>query len=276
MYENILFVASVIITIIVIYIMVKTYYDHPLKDTTLSPITESFTIESNYDNYNALMDKLNLLDNNLKNASVQVSNFMKTHPIYDSKISTANYNNIKDYQNVLTTKTADAQFFIDEAIKEKQIALLREELDRITSDSNLPQLKSNTTKYSIKNPYAGVNLNLEPSSNNVGNSLIYVNGKCMTYNNTGDYNLADCSLNDSKQLFKTNQINFVEDYNSRIADSNFKITGDQFAPIIGFYTVQPSSNDKECLTISNGNLSIEPCNLTLYQRWNTSTNKMTC
>lgn len=276
MYENILFVASIAIIIIVIYIIVKTYQDHPLRLTTPLHTTEAFTIETNYDNYNDLMQKLMLLNNNLNNANVQVSNFMKTHPLYDSNISNTNYNNIKDYQNVLMSKTADAQFFVDQAIKEKNIALLREELDRISSDSNLPQLKNDTTKYSIKNPYVGLNLNLEPSTTDPGKSLVYANGKCLRYNATGDYTLADCSFNDTKQLFTTNQINFVDDYNAMIADSNFKITSDQFAPVAGFYAVQPSSNNKECLTITKGDLSIEPCNLSLYQRWNTSANKMTC
>lgn len=279
MTENILLFGCICIIIITIYIIYQTYNDHPLRLTKPLSTIEPFNLQSNYDNYDALMAKLNELYTNINNISVDTTNFIKSHPIYDSNITTTNYNNIADYQKTLQSKTADAQFFIDQAVKEKRIALLREELDRIASEPKLPQLVNNKPKLSIKNPYAGVNLNLEPTTPDNNNSLIYLNGKCMSYNANRDYVLKDCNNNDASQKFKATQINFVDDYNSTIDDSksNFRITGDQFEPIAGFYAVQPSiNNNKDCLTIANNNITIEPCNLSLYQRWNASNNKVTC
>lgn len=279
MIDNILLFGCICIIIVTIYIIYQTYNDHPLRLTTPLSTIEPFDLQSNYTNYDTLITKLNQLYTNVNNISVETQNFINAHPVYDSSISTTNYNNIEDYQKTLQSKTADAQFFIDQAVKEKRIAILGEELDRLANDSNLPQIINNTPKLSIKNPYAGVNLNLEPIPNDNNNSLIYLNGKCMSYNTSGDYSLKDCDINDPLQKFKTTQINFVEEYNSIINDSqaNFRITGDIFEPIAGFSAVQPSnSNNKDCLTIANNNVTIEPCNLSLYQRWNASNNKVTC
>ena len=48
-----------------------------------------------------------------------------------------------------------------------------------------------------------------------------------------------------------------------------------------FYIINPARNDedasKECLTLDkNGDISIEPCNLSNYQRWYTSGRERTC
>ena len=64
-------------------------------------------------------------------------------------------------------------------------------------------------------------------------------------------------------------------------DSN-KVTNVEFenssAP---FYIVNPARNDedaaKECITLDkNGDVTIEPCNLSNYQRWNANGRARTC
>jgi hypothetical protein len=274
MYEKIILTVNLIFIIILIYLIGNTYYDHPLYDTNKT--LESFTLQDNLDNYNTLMNKLNQLSTNINNATETATNYVEKHPIYDPLVSVTKYNDIASYNSFLKSKSAAAQFFVDQAIKEKRMQLLREEIDRLKLNPALPQISQNNDKYSIKNPYSGINLNVEPV--NANKSLIYLNGKCMTYNDSGDYSLNNCNLADTSQHFNLNKILTVDDYNLAIDDSqsNFRITSDQFAPISGFTAVQPLNNNKECLTIINKNITIEPCNMTNLQRWNPSNNKLSC
>jgi hypothetical protein len=276
-YNKIILIVNFIIILVIIYIIYNTYNNHPLHSS--SSILESFTLESNAANYDTLISKLNQLNDNINSSKTDASEFVKAHPIYDPIVSMNVYNDINSYENMIKTKADDAKFFIDQIIKDKRLNLLNEELNSIANNPTLPTPSVNSNKYSIKNPFAGVNLNLEPaSSSDPSLSLIYLNGKCLKYDATGKYSLNDCNLNDTAQQFKLNKINTVAAYNSAIdeSQSNFRITNSQLAQIAGFYAVQPASNNKECLTLKSNDITVEPCNMTNLQRWNASNNKMSC
>jgi hypothetical protein len=278
MYEKLLVIIICFILISIIYLIYITRQTTELN-------TESFTIEDNMTKYNTLMTNLYSLDNNIIGATSNVNTFTQANPIYDPNISKANYTKVSNYIDFLKSTTTDAQFLIDQAVKDTRISEMNADLTSIQGDAvykttfTTPPIKT-----SIKNPYSGVSLNLEPLG---ATNLVYLNGKCLSYQGTAKYVLADCDASDSTQKFKTSQINTIANYNSviptNLANLRLDSTNDlaNFSQMSGFHVVQPppigtATTSTECLTVSNNNISIEPCGQSLYQRWNASSNIVSC
>lgn len=278
MYDKILVIIICFILFSIIYLIYITR-----KTTELN--TESFTIIDNMDKYNTLMTNLYSLDNSITNETDNVNTFIQANPIYDPNVSKTNYTKVSNYIDFLKSNTSDAQFLIDQAVKEKRISLMNADLTDIEKDTIYSTTSTDPPiKASIKNPYSGVSLNLEPVNDK---NLVYLNGKCLSYNGSTDYVLADCDASDDKQKFTTSQINTIANYNSVIPQNlaNLRLSPDDlanFSQMAGFYVVQPplpvgaTDISKECLTVSNSNISIEPCGQSLYQRWNASSNIVSC
>ena len=278
-----------ILVIIICFILVSIIYLIYITRKTTELNTESFTIGDNMTKYNTLMNNLYSLDNSITNATDNVNTFTQANPIYDPNVSKTNYTKVSNYIDFLKSNTSDAQFLIDQAVKDKRISLMDADLADIEKDTIYSTTSTDPLiKASIKNPYSGVSLNLEPADDK---NLVYLNGKCLSYNGTANYVLADCDASDAKQKFTTSQINTIANYNSVIPQNLANLRLDyssgnvaNLSQMAGFYVVQPplpvgstaTDISKECLTVSNSNISIEPCGQSLYQRWNASSNIVSC
>jgi hypothetical protein len=153
--------------------------------------------------------------------------------------------------------------------------------------------KQNKCDLTISEGYKGNQLvdNNGTSAISKGSSYnIFLNDGCIYSNYTldsngdtvPDYGVGNCQLNMKNQQFNINKISTLEEYNNAIKFDSNKVTNVEFenssAP---FYIVNPARNDedaaKECITLDkNGDVTIEPCNLSNYQRWNTNGRARTC
>ena len=119
---------------------------------------------------------------------------------------------------------------------------------------------------------------------------LFLNEGCMYSNYTldsngdplPDYGTTNCQLNLKNQQFNIRKIANLPDYNDAIKYDSDKIKEAEFSSVsTPFYVINPARNDEaaanECLTLDkNGDISVEPCNLSNYQRWQTSGRERTC
>jgi len=283
MYDKVILILIMILIVCILMSLYYTYQHHPLRITTPNPTTKLETFitvqesQSNYDNYLNLMNQLNQLDTNIINTSAVAAEFIKNNPVYDPSISYNNYKNITDYMNSFNDKTADAQFYIDQVVKEQKLLMLEKQLEDLSNNPNLATFSPDSNMLSsIKNPYTGANLNMEPVGNK---NLVYINGKCLSFDGAAEYSLKDCRSDDPTQLFNTSIISNYNDYNSTIPDSlsQFRLeNADELDNLSAFAVVSPSTDKTSCLTINSGNITVEPCNLSVFQRWNTSNKQLPC
>ena len=111
------------------------------------------------------------------------------------------------------------------------------------------------------------------------NYLIYGNNGCLEYNpglastsslssTASEYKFTSCNASNPKQQFFAKQINDKDTYNYPISESNrnYRIN-DQSSTNMGFYVINPSSTDNQCLQLNNDGLSVMPCNMDSTQRF---------
>lgn len=112
---------------------------------------------------------------------------------------------------------------------------------------------------------------------------INLNNGCLFFNRDGEntkYGVKHCKLNDKEQHFNIKKISNLKEYNETLDNDLLQVdTIDTTST--PFYVINPLENDKskskECLTLnSNKGISIEPCNLNLYQKWNVSNKEAKC
>ena len=105
------------------------------------------------------------------------------------------------------------------------------------------------------------------------NYLIYGNNGCLQYDSTAtsasSISFKSCDANDSRQQFNMNQINNISQYNTpitNISNERYKLASDTSTQF-GFYTVNPSNANDQCLQLNNDGLSIMPCTMNSAQRF---------
>jgi len=104
--------------------------------------------------------------------------------------------------------------------------------------------------------------------------LIYGNNGCLQYENKYEknpntWNFKSCDANESKQQFKINQINTLDQYNKPITNNSnqiYKINNENNIKL-GFYTVNPNDSYDQCLQLNNDGVSVMPCNMDSTQRF---------
>jgi hypothetical protein len=110
---------------------------------------------------------------------------------------------------------------------------------------------------------------------NYPNYLIYGNNGCLQYtkgnnaNTPATWAFQPCNSNQQEQRFTMSKIHTLEDYNSKITDSNnknYKIS-DVNSVIMDFYVVNPEIDQNQCMTLNNDGLSVMPCTLDASQRF---------
>jgi len=137
----------------------------------------------------------------------------------------------------------------------------------------------NVQEYSGPAPTTAINSDVVNNSNNANYPyyLLYGNNGCLEYepsdkNISSSWNFKPCNSNDTKQQFKLNKINNIEQYNKPITNSinkNYKIKSDSTVNY-GFYSVNPSNSFDQCLQLNNDGISVMPCSMNASQRFTTN------
>ena len=99
----------------------------------------------------------------------------------------------------------------------------------------------------------------------------------MSYENRGDvdtYSLAFCNKSNPKLHFKIKSIGDVEEYNKHVSNVD-QITSD-YAIGFPFSIVKPNGVNDKCVSLDQEGLSVQPCNLSDYQMWHTSSHNKAC
>jgi hypothetical protein len=218
----------------------------------------------------------------------------------------------KEYQNMLTSlentigkgNTTNVESHVEKESQVKQYLEDTESADnklfqikQHRQNNKMNQLETNIEKYnqtikdlgvdddelrSMKSQSESVNLNIKRISdlgNNPDNGkyLIFINNQCMSYENRGDvdtYSLAFCNKSNPKLHFKIKSIGDVEEYNKHVSNVD-KITSD-YAIGFPFSIVKPDSVNDKCVSLDQEGLSVQPCNLSDYQMWHTSSHNKAC
>jgi len=213
---------------------------------------------------------------------------------------------LKKIQNIITfysnpLNKEKYKFQIDQALQDDNLKKLQTEYDVLKKQ--IGDIQVNDKIYSISNPNFGYKLNVEPivveeeEEENKNSFNVYINKGCLQVSKTEDPETKEtillpeinkmCSPNDNKQLFRATQIKTLGEYNGALKKNEkgdplkqHKITANMLKYVpTPFYVINPIDNDSkdECLTIdSNKNISVEPCNLGKYQRWNISNKHSSC
>ena len=86
--------------------------------------------------------------------------------------------------------------------------------------------------------------------------------------------IKSCNANNPNQQFITNQINSLDKYNAPITDKNNSsyLLKDSKNTQFGFYVVNPSTANDQCLQLNNDGISVMPCNMDSSQRFGTNYN----
>lgn len=221
--------------------------------------------------------------------SISISNLPSNIP--DLKTYTNTYNKsiaLTDDPNNYNKIAFDTYIYLQNKKMDEIQKNIQTVNSKLSGDRKNPPIKA------IKNMNNSHILNLEeypnPSISNTGqpstykgnnsskypNYLIYGNNGCLQYNamtsspvSPIQWSFQPCNATDSRQQFYMKQINTLEDYNLPIKDinnDNYKINSIENINM-GFYIVNPSSSNEQCLQLNNDGLSVMPCNMDSTQRF---------
>lgn len=166
-------------------------------------------------------------------------------------------------------KITDLQKGIHDSKNKQYQARIKSVQDKISGFRSLLDNEShviNTIKQiiSVQN---GLKLTVLPVSNN--RYIIRVNEKCLSTNEVNRYSLETCKHNEIKQHFYIIPIYTKTEYQKYIKTP--QVTNVSYP----FYLITSVTNDN-CLTNTNGNLTIEPCSDDIRQRWKISNDLIVC
>ena len=148
------------------------------------------------------------------------------------------------------------------------------DLENITNKLKINKIEQN--KYSkIKSLNNGQEFCLKqtPKTNFVNPQTGYLTGGYMVNMNDGclsvgasDYNVYKCNDENQKHLFKMNHIINEQDYELNI-DKTVPFNNIDKTKINYPFALIKSVNNNNCLTNKNGNVTVQPCNSFVAQRW---------
>lgn len=235
----------------------------------------------------AISDTRNLLkidaNTNTKSSFVNINPISDyyTPPFY---LANSNTPEVKDYINKYNQSIEllddpnllnKAQFDTYIHLQNKKINELQNVLSTFpTNNAQLQPIKA------IKNIKTSNSLNVEeyPNSQNGNGSttypnyLIYGNNGCLSYNaSKNNWAFKSCNANDSTQRFTITKINTKDDYNAKIINpknQSYQIQ-DTNSVIMGFYSVNPETDNNQCLQLNTDGLSVMPCTMESSQRFKT-------
>ena len=218
---------------------------------------------------NEYQGMLNQIENTLSNA--KLTN-MKNHLDKDTQIK----------QHIEDTEYVDDKLF---QIKQHRQNNKLNNLEQKIEEYNEKLAEIGVDDIGIKSAKSQaepVNLNMQRISEGEtpdnDEYIIFANNQCLSYDKDEEsentYKLAFCNRSDPKLSFKVNSIGDVEEYNRHVS-GNDKITSDY---VIGFpfSIIKPNNVGDKCLTLDEEGISVQPCNLSEYQMWHTSSYNKAC
>lgn len=173
---------------------------------------------------------------------------------------------------------------------EKQISELEELRDSTSNENNV---LSNSNKIhgiqsydnsQILNVHAGK----KSGDNEPDNYMIFGNGKCLSYNQTqnednmiNQYAFTHCNVQNDQQQFNINKITDKGLYNNNVHSELNNISGDLGQPFniinpANFHSKASIKDTKQCLTLNENGLTVEPCSLIPSQRFSTLNSITSC
>ena len=246
--------------------------------------------------HNAYKNNLKLMeenDNLIQQVQEKLDDVKKMEQIpIEGDTDNQAYLQVINHKNIMENinnpeKLQDIRFNISQHVQDSKIQNLEEEL------SNIENLKMKNNNYinsnnredtkiikSIKNIQNSKILNvhlpddIEPDNEDNHEYMVFGNGKCLSFKKTknnedklvNEYKFVDCNRQEQDQLFKIDKVHNKNQYNSKISNPIHKITSTKF-DTMGFYAVSPKNNLKECLTLNDDGLTIQPCDLNSNQRY---------
>ena len=278
------------IILIISIIILVLYKNHTDKLSNTEPFEGENTVTTTTDQNRADTNQIkSLIDNhiennkNIKNLKNNLNNqYIKS--IYDNyleklfnknEISTIFNNNISNAVEANTNNLIDnneQSFLMEDNITNLKNKL--SDLENITNKLKINKIEQN--KYSkIKSLNNGQEFCLKqtPKTNFVNPQTGYLTGGYMVNMNDGclsvgasDYNVYKCNDENQKHLFKMNHIINEQDYERNI-DKTVPFDNVDKTKINYPFTLIKSVNNNDCLTNKNGNVTVQPCNSFVAQRW---------
>jgi hypothetical protein len=107
--------------------------------------------------------------------------------------------------------------------------------------------------------------------------IIYANDGCLQYNvdaNTLKTNLsvAPCRATNINQQFFSDNIDNKEKYNSYFQGHQLYNVSDSSIFNLGYYIVRPNNSDNNCIVFSESGLSVQPCDMSISQKFSSLNN----
>ena len=278
------------IILIISIIILVLYKNHTDKLSNTEPFEGENTVTTTTDQNRADTNQIKSLidnhienNNNIKNLKNNLNNqYIKS--IYDNyleklfnknEISTIFNNNISNAVGSNTNNLIDNNE--QSVLMEDNITNLKNklsDLENITNKLKINKIEQN--KYSkIKSLNNGQEFCLKqtPKTNFVNPQTGYLTGGYMVNMNDGclsvgasDYNVYKCNDENQKHLFKMNHIINEQDYERNI-DKTVPFDNVDKTKINYPFTLIKSVNNNDCLTNKNGNVTVQPCNSFVAQRW---------
>ena len=114
-------------------------------------------------------------------------------------------------------------------------------------------------------------LNLTPLSNN--KYLININGQCLENNSLNKTSIKPCNIQDPNQYFNLNFVSNENDYRKYTLGDIYNIDPQENYK---YPFVMMQSESGNCLSNNDSHVSVQPCDKTITQRWNPSTQSIVC
>ena len=277
-------ISIILIISIIILVLYKNHNDklinyEPFYATkiTESNIADDDRIKSVTDNHSELNDNIKTLKNNLNNEYIKsiyntylekLFNKNEISDLFNTRISTGIQENTDNLYNNNNIKSKQLETNI-ENLKNKL-----SDLENISNKLKINRIETN--KYSkVKSLNNGQEfcLTQTPKTNFINPQTGYLTGGYMINMNNGclsvgasDYNIYKCNDENQKHLFKINHIINEQDYESNI-DKTVPFDNIDKTKINYPFSLIKSVNNNNCLTNTNGNITVQPCNSFVAQRW---------
>ena len=282
-------ILSIILIIsIILLVLYKNHTDNisttePFFNPTNTAPTTTNPNRATPDNIGTLLTNHNLLNNSIKTLKNTLDNeYIKS--IYQNylnklfnknEISTIFNNNISQSINENTDiliSNNEQSVVMEDNIKNLENKL--SDLENITNKLKINKIEKN--KYSkVKSLNNGQEfcLTQTPKTNFINPQTGYLNAGYMINMNDGclsvgasNYNIYKCNDENQKHLFKINHIINEQDYERNI-DKTVPFDNVDKTKINYPFALIKSVNNNNCLTNKNGNITVQPCNSFVAQRW---------
>tara|TARA_B100000575_G_scaffold154027_1_gene122842 strand:+ start:7023 stop:8804 length:1782 start_codon:yes stop_codon:yes gene_type:complete len=213
---------------------------------------------------------------------------LKNTPQYNNKDSISSTNmHLNLHEDILKIindkdRDRDIHFNLSQEIQNNKIKQLEIELAQLDKAKTSKLDVSGKELKAVKNIKDSSVFNLkgynDPNDENSKNHLIFGNGGCLAFNkedSENKYIFTDCDAIKDNQHFKVNYINSLDSHNYHIGKPSKKLFTDKFN-VLNYYIVNPKDEPSQCLTMNDGSLTIEPCEMSASQRFSTLYNTVPC